>query len=135
MIIFCFLFLKFFFNFSSSNKRYYQKYEQGFNGNSIYYKLEPIHFFEERLKNEPIEICNEKETKHICYIIPKVHYSIIFGVNEDFLCLMENIVLDPSKFIETNFVYNVCVDKKIIPFLFYLKDFLILNAIIKNNIK
>ena len=102
----------FFFNYSSSNKRYYKKYEKGFNGNSICHELDPIHIFETRLKNNPIEICDEKETKHICYINPKDHYNNTFRLKEGFLCIMENVILDPSKFIETNFVYNGPVDKK-----------------------
>ena len=106
-IIFGILFSKYFFNFSSSNnKRYYKKYEKGFDGNSICHEFDPIHIFETRLKNDPFEICNEKNTKHICYINPKDHYNNTFRLKEGFLCIMENIVLDPSKFIESNEVFK-----------------------------
>ena len=37
------------------NERYYKKYEKGFEGNSICHELDPIHVFETRLKNDPIE--------------------------------------------------------------------------------
>ena len=120
MIIFCFLFLLIFFNFKlvkikkifNNNYRRYEKYEKNYIGNSTCHLLDPINIFDVRLKNGPIEICNQKNTKHICYINPRGFYNDIFANKDGVLCIMENIVLDPSKLVQTNFVYNGPVDSQ-----------------------
>ena len=86
--------------------RHYAKYEKEFNRSSTCDSLDPINIFNKRLKNDPIELCKEKNTNHICYINPQGYYNKIFANKGGVLCTMENIVLDPSKLKQTNLVYN-----------------------------
>ena len=91
--------------------RRYEKYEKEFNTDSKCDLLDPIRIFNNRLKNPPIEICNTDKTKHICYK-DKGYYSDIFWNKDGVLCVMENIVLDPSKFSQRNYIYKGPVDQK-----------------------
>ena len=92
--------------------RRYEKYEKEFNGNSTCDQLDPINIFNLRLKNGPIEICNNNKTNHICYINHEGYYNDIFVNKNGVLCTMENIVLDPSKISQSNFIYRGPVDKE-----------------------
>ena len=95
----------------------YRKYEVNENNNdSKCNSLDPINIFKIRLKNGPIEICNEKNTKHICYINHEGYYNDIFANKNGSLCLMENIIIDPSKSSQTGLIYKGPVDTKYIGF-------------------
>ena len=84
--------------------------------NSKCNSLDPINIFNIRLRNGPIEICNEKNTKHICYINHEGFYNDIFANKNGTLCIMENIILDPSKSNQTGLIYKGPVDTKYIGF-------------------
>ena len=90
----------------------YEKYERNFKGNSTCDLLDSINIFNLRIKNGPIEICNDNYTNHICYINHEGYYNNIFRSKNGVLCTFENIILDPSKFIKSNFIYKGPVDKK-----------------------
>ena len=108
--------------------RRYKLYEEGFNEHSKCNLLDPINIFNSRLKNEPIEICNTSKTKHICYK-DKGYYRDIFWNKNGVLCLMENIVLDPSKFSQRNYVYKGPIDSKYKGFPALDKGFLSTNCV------
>ena len=94
------------------NFRKYEKYEKDFNKNTTCDNLDPINVFNLRLKNGPIEICKNEKTNHICYINHEGYYNDIFVNKNGVLCMMENIVLDPSKLSKSHFVYLGPVDSK-----------------------
>ena len=72
--------------------------------------LDPIKLFNLRLKNEPIIICQNNKSKHICYHNINGYYNDIFYNKDGVICKMENIVLDPSKSNNTNIIYKGPVD-------------------------
>lgn len=72
--------------------------------------LDPIKLFNLRLKNEPIIICQNNKSKHICYHNINGNYNDIFYSKDGVICEMENIVLDPSKSNNTNIIYKGPVD-------------------------
>ena len=94
------------------NFRRYEKYEKDFNKNTTCDQLDPINIFNLRLKNGPIEICKNEKTNHICYINHEGYYNDIFVNKNGVLCTMENIVLDPSKLSQSNYIYLGPVDSK-----------------------
>ena len=116
IVIFFLIFLLNSFNFNKvyfdKNYRRYEKYEKNFSDNSNCQLLDPINIFDLRLKKTRFEICNENNTKHICYVKNKGNFNTIFTNKNGVICTIENIVLDPSKLIKTNFVYNGPVDGK-----------------------
>ena len=129
-IIFLLLFLLIAFNldiyklkqrFGIINKSY-EKYEKYSNINSTCDSFDPLYIFNDRLKNGRKEICNENNTKHICYIENNGIFDKVF--KDGVICTMENIVLDPSKFAKTNLIYNGPVDPKNHGFPFLSKGFL-----------
>ena len=73
--------------------------------------LDPIKLFNLRLENEPITICLNQKSKHICYQNKNGYYNDIFYYKNGVICKMENIVLDPSKSNHTNIIYKGPVDK------------------------
>ena len=64
---------------------------------SICDQLDPINIFKLRLKNKPVKICENRKTRHICYINHEGYYNDIFYHTNGTICIMENIILDPSK--------------------------------------
>ena len=68
--------------------------------------------FESRLKNKPMEICNEKNAKHICYHNLPGYYYNIMRIKNGSLCIIENIVIDPSKSKQSGYIYKGPVDRK-----------------------
>ena len=115
---FCLLYLIFSTNYDlyknknnkNKNLRRYKKYKQESINNAKCNLLDPINIFELRIRNGPIEICNNTITRHICYINHEGYYNSIFVNKYGVLCIMENIVLDPSKLILTKFIYKGPVD-------------------------
>ena len=93
------------------NPRKYSYYDEHYNGKTACDFRDPINVFKNRIKNKAIEICKEKNIRHICYINNEKYNQIFFKKNGTF-CTMENIVLDPQKSIQTKLVYKGPVDKK-----------------------
>ena len=128
-IFFIFILFVSFIHFLFKSKSKYKKFDTNFldknnNAYSLYEKyknlnlenttcniLDPIKVFEERLKNTPIEICNEKNTKHICYTNKPGYYSDILLNKNGTICYSENIVIDPSKGKLSGLIYKGPVDK------------------------
>ena len=69
---------------------------------------DPINVFKKRLDSEPIIMCKNEKSNHICY---KNNNSILV-VKKGVLCKMENIILDPSKWQENGYTYKGPVDKE-----------------------
>ena len=108
--------LKLFWN-NNNNIKYdkhdkYKKYKERVNDNSTCSLLDPINVYNLRLKNEPVEICIGKNTKNICYINHQGYYNDIFAVKNGSICIIENIVIDPSKAQKSGLVYKGPVDSK-----------------------
>ena len=72
--------------------------------------IDPINLFKKRIDNGPIEICKGKNTKHICYANFNNFYNEIFAHKNGVICLMENIILDPSKSEQSGLSYKGPVD-------------------------
>lgn len=88
----------------------YEKYEKIFNGNSTCDLLDPINYFKQRIKEGKFEICNDNNTKHICYINVNPYINrMAWGKNFVF-CTMENIILDPLKSNQSGLVFRGHVD-------------------------
>jgi len=66
------------------------------------YELDPIFLFEKRLNNTPKKICKNGDSEHICYINNNNMFSHKNGV----LCIMKNIILDPSKSKQSGLTFN-----------------------------
>ena len=84
----------------------YETYDKNFTGNSTCDLLDPINLFNLRLKNGPIEICNQPNTKHICYSNNNGTFNDILMVKNGLICIMENIIIDPSKSKQTGLIYK-----------------------------
>ena len=83
-------------NYAKSSK--YLEYEKEYpNNNSICDNLDPINLLKNRIDNGPIELCEGKKSKHICYRTGNHYYNDIYAHKNGIICVMENIVLDPSK--------------------------------------
>ncbi len=81
-------------------------------GNKNCDELDPIFLMAERFKKLPTTICESKETKHICYHNSKYNnYNKIARFKYGLICKMENIILDPLKSFQTNYIYNGPIDK------------------------
>lgn len=117
---FAFLFLffgVFIINLKKKNKIYilknYLKIKKSIRPNNNNYcdNLDPIRLFKLRLKSEPITICQNEKSRHVCYKNNNGYYNNIFYEKNGVICRMENIVLDPSKSKRTNIIYKGPVDK------------------------
>ena len=84
----------------------HEKYEKEFNKNSTCDLMDPIYIFNNRLNNKKI-LCENEFTKHICY---KENSSYNFANKNGIICLMENIIIDPSKSKQSNYIYKGPVD-------------------------
>ena len=116
-----------------NNNIMHELYDKDFNGNSTCDLLDPIHVFNNRLQNQQIKLCENENTKHICYNDNSKYKNIFFEKN-GILCIMENIIIDPSKSKQGNFIYKGPVDEKNRGLPLISKGFL--NAKCKfNNIK
>ena len=75
-------------------------------------KFDPIYLMGERFKKKPIILCNNKESKHICFQSSKYnYYNKISSKKYGVICSIENLILDPLKSKQTNYIYNGPVDK------------------------
>ena len=70
-------------------------------------ELDPIYIFNNRLKDTPTTICRNGASNHICY----KNKDNIFIARNGVICTMENIILDPSKWIDSGYIYKGPVDK------------------------
>ena len=64
--------------------------------------MDPIFLFEKRLNNKPTTICKNEDSKHICYI----NNNNIFSHKNGVICIMKNIILDPSKSKQSGLTFN-----------------------------
>ena len=71
--------------------------------------MEPIYVFNNRLKNKEIKLCENVDTKHICY---KDNSNYNFANKNGIICIIQNVIIDPSKSRQSNLVYKGPVDKK-----------------------
>ena len=94
------------------NILHYENYDKKFSGNSFCDSLDPINLFNLRLKNGPINICNQDNTKHICYSNINGKYNDILMIKNGLICIMENIIIDPSKSKQSGLIYNGPCDPK-----------------------
>ena len=109
LIIICLLFLILSSKFKpklTKNYIMHEKYEKEFNKNSTCDLMDPIYIFNNRLNNKKI-LCENEFTKHICY---KENSSYNFANKNGIICLMENIIIDPSKSKQSNYIYKGPVD-------------------------
>ena len=97
-------------------------------------EIDPINLFEKRIKNGPINICLEKNTKHICYANNNNYYNEIFAHKNGVICLMENITLDPSKSEQSGFSYKGPIDSIYLGFPILNKGFFNTKCKMKNNL-
>ena len=72
--------------------------------------FDPINMFNLRIKNGPKIICQNEESKHICYQNNDGYYNDVLWHKNGALCIMENIILDPSKAEKTSYIYKGPVD-------------------------
>ena len=85
----------------------YLEYENEYsNTNSTCDILDPINLFKKRIDNGPIELCEGKKSKHICYQNGDNYYNDIYAHKKGIICEMENIVLDPSKSRQSGISYT-----------------------------
>ena len=54
--------------------------------------FDPINLIKRRVDNGPIEMCEGKKSKHVCYQNVKNYYNDIFYMKNGVFCEMENIV-------------------------------------------
>ena len=71
-------------------------------------ELDPINLFSQTLKNKQMIICQNGTSKHICYKNNNNIYKFKNGV----ICIMENFILDPSKWKDGKYIYKGPVDNK-----------------------
>ena len=85
----------------SENLENFNNQDENENCNS----LDPINMFDSRLKAKK-PICENVSSKHICY----QNMDGAFVVHNGVICIMENIILDPSKWQDGGFIYKGPVD-------------------------
>ena len=88
---------------------------------------------EKRIKNGPINLCIGKNTKHICYSNFNNYYNDIFAHKNGVICLMENIIIDPSKSEQSGISYKGPIDSVYLGFPILNPGFFNTNCTIKNN--
>ena len=88
----------------------YEKYEEILSGNPKCDLLDPINYFKQRIQEGKFEICNDKNTKHICYKNVNPYINRLSWVENFVFCKMENIILDPSKSNQSGLVFRGHVD-------------------------
>ena len=80
----------------ASTTLYYSEYEAYSKTNSTCDVLDPINLIKRRIDNGPIEMCEGKKSKHVCYQNVNNYYDEIYAHRSGIFCEMENIVIDPS---------------------------------------
>ena len=71
-------------------------------------QLDPINIFNRRLQDNYTTICQNGISRHICY----KNKDTIFVATEGLICTMENIIIDPSNWKSSGFIYKGPVDKE-----------------------
>ena len=71
-------------------------------------ELDPINIFNHRLQDNPTIICQNGISRHICY---KNNDPIFISAN-GVICTMENIIIDPSFWKYSGYIYKGPVDKE-----------------------
>ena len=72
--------------------------------------MDPISLFYLRIKNNEKIICDNGYSKHICYINNDYNYNQMFWHKDGVICMMKNIILDPSKSNPNKYIFNGPVD-------------------------
>ena len=80
------------------------------NDKALCKNLEPITMFKLRIKNGPKTICKNRKSEHICYQNLNNYYNSILWHPNGTICLMKNIIIDPSKAEKTGLIYKGPVD-------------------------
>jgi hypothetical protein len=75
-------------------------------------KLDPINMFNLRIMNGPKTICQNSQSKHICFQNNQGYYNDILEIKHGTICIMKNIILDPSKAKKSNYIYKGPVDRE-----------------------
>ena len=99
--------------------------------NNICKIYDPFDSFKNRLKINPIDICRNKKSSHVCYKNNIKHYVAKNGV----ICKMENIIMDPSKWKSDGYTYLGPVNNKTRGCPILEKGFFNMNCDIQNDIK
>ena len=82
-------------------------------GNEKCDNLDPIYIMGQRFKKSPSSICKSESSEHICYQSSKYDYhNNLYRFPNGVICLMKNILLDPSKSLQTNLTYKGPIDRK-----------------------
>lgn len=84
--------------------------------------------FNFRIKNGPKTICQNNKSKHICFQNNHGFYNDILWEKNGVICLMDNIILDPSKAKKSNYIYKGPVDRKNRGFPILSKGFFNMNC-------
>ena len=71
-------------------------------------EYDPFTSFEKRLNQSSIDLCKSQNSSHICYKNNINYFNAADGV----LCLMKNVVMDPSKWKADGYTYLGPVDSK-----------------------
>ena len=96
-------------------------------------EIDPINLFQKRIKNGPINLCIGKNTKHICYSNFNNYYNDIFAHKNGVICLMENIIIDPSKSEQSGITYKGPIDSMYLGFPILHPGFFNTKCQIKNS--
>ena len=95
-------------NINNNNNPYI--YQEKIDHKSLCKNLDPIAMFNLRIKKGPKTICQKGKSKHICYQNLNNYYNDILWHANGTICLMNDIILDPSKSEKTNYIYKGPVD-------------------------
>ena len=71
-------------------------------------QLDPINMFNKRIEDTPVVLCEKDTSKHICY----KNNNSIYASKNGLICIMEDIVLDPTKWNSDGYTYVGPVDSK-----------------------
>ena len=64
--------------------------------------LDPIFMLKQRIETRPIFLCNSDSSKHTCYKNRNTYINRLFATKDGVVCTMENIIIDPIKWIRDN---------------------------------
>ena len=105
-------------------------------GNNKCDKYDPIFLMGERFKRSPINICQNHESIHICYLNSKFSYYNKIALSKyGIICQSKNIILNPLKSNQTNYIYKGPVDKTYIGAPILSKGFFNMNCEVLRNLR